>query len=75
MSHTKNTRAPVIWVIDKNMVIRFAINNLPATSGDCSFVTQENRIEVFSGDLLPSVVLVLEAMLTDQDNIYAWTLV
>jgi len=53
------------------MVIRFAIDNLPATSGDCSFVTQENRIEVFSGDLLPSVVLVLEAMLTDQDNIYA----
>jgi hypothetical protein len=40
MPHTKNTRASVIRVIDKNMVIRFATDNLPASSGDCVFVAQ-----------------------------------
>lgn len=66
LPHTKNTRAPVIWVIDKNMVIWFAIDDLPAASSDCSFVAQENCIEVLSSDLVPSVVLELETMLINR---------
>ena len=48
------------------MVIWFAIDDLPAASSDCSFVAQENCIEVFSSDLVPSVVLELETMLTNR---------
>lgn len=54
----------MIWVIDKNMVIWFAIDDLPAASSDYCFIAQENCIEVFSSDLVPSVVLELETMLT-----------
>jgi alpha-D-ribose 1-methylphosphonate 5-triphosphate diphosphatase PhnM len=50
------------------MVIWFAINDLPAASSDCCFVAQENCIEVFSSDLVPSVVLELETMLTNLQN-------
>jgi hypothetical protein len=48
------------------MVIWFAIDDLPAASSDCCFVAQENCKEVFSSDLVASVVLELETMLTNR---------
>ena len=53
----------MIRVVDKYMVIWFAIYDLLTSSGDCSFIARENCIEVFSGNLVSSVVLKSEGML------------
>lgn len=59
LSHTKNSRTPMIRVEDKYVVIWFAIYDLPTTPSNCSFIAQENRVKVFCSDFVSSVILEL----------------
>ena len=54
---TKRTRTPMIRVIDEDVIIRFAVYHLPTPSSNCRFVAHKNGKEVFSSDLVTSVVL------------------
>ena len=47
----------MIRVVDKDVIIWFAVYHLPTPSSNRGFVPQENRVQVLSSDLLASVVL------------------
>ena len=47
----------MIRVVDEDVIIRFAVYDLPTPSSHRSFVAHENCKEVFSSDLVTSVVL------------------
>ena len=47
----------MIGVIDEDVILRFAVYHLPTPSSNRSFVAHKNLDEVFSSDLVTSVVL------------------
>jgi hypothetical protein len=47
----------MIRVIDKDVIIRFAVYHVPTSSSNPSFVAHEDREEIVSSDLVTSVVL------------------
>jgi hypothetical protein len=47
----------MICIIDEDVIIRFAVYDFPTPSGNRCFVAHEDREEVFSSDLVTSVVL------------------
>ena len=53
----------MIRVIDEDVILRFAVYHLPTPSSNRSFVAQENCKEVFSSDLITSVVLQMHVKL------------
>lgn len=54
---TKNTRASMVRIVDEDVIISFAVNDLATSTLNCRFVAQEYRKEVLHCDILSSIVL------------------
>lgn len=54
---TKNTGASMVWVVEEDVIIFFAVNDLATSTLNCSFVSHEYSKEILHCDIVSSVVL------------------